>query len=279
MKHLHNSYRNQGFSLIEMAMVLIIIGLILSAVSVGINLQRSAENNKIKKTFIEPWVQAYNEHYSRTGSVVGDSQIEPRYMVGGNEIQYRLDGGIGIQGLANSSYSGGTEGNGIPGRVCQGQGRQNDKNDRSIIQKMFLFDLMDKHGIRMPAGRAEGREDRYKYLDANGNPQELQICFQWNPPRLSEGSGNVMVIRGLTPSLAREMDAMIDGKPDALEGLFRQQNIKRNTQETHGIAGKEWDANDTYSMEDKNKTTAKEKGKQMDEDRIITVTAIYKMNQ
>ncbi len=270
---------SQGFSLIEMAMVLIIIGLILSAVSVGINLQRSAEINKIKKTFIEPWAQAYNEYYSRTGSVLGDSQIEPRYMVGGNEVQYRLDGGIGIQGVANSSFSGGTEGNGIPGRVCQGQGMLNTVSDRTVSRNMFLFDLMDKQGIKMPAGRAEGREDRYKYLDVNGNAQELQICFQWNPPGLSEGSGNVMVIRGLTPSLARELDAMIDGKPDALEGMFRQQTLKKNTQDTSGIAGKEWNANDTFSASDKNKTSAKGTGERMDEDRIVTVTAIYKMNQ
>ena len=279
MKHLKNPFNSKGFTLIEMAMVLIIIGLILSAISAGTNLQRSAEINKIKKTFVEPWVQAYNEYYSRTGSVVGDSQIEPRYMVGGDEIGYSLDGGIGIQGMANSSFSGGTEGNGIPGRLCEGQGRQNYTDDRAIIKKMSLFDFMDKQGIKMPSGRAEGREDRYKYLDTNGNPQELQICFQWNPAGRSEGSGNVMIIRGLTPSLAREIDAMIDGKPDAKEGLFRQQTNKKNTQGSHGIAGEEWSANDTYNSADRNNTTAKKKGQHKDEDRIVIVTGVYKMNQ
>ena len=41
---------------------------------------------------------------------------------------------------------------------------------------------MRKSGISLPPGRGEGMEDRYAYLDNNGNPQEVQICFQWNKP-------------------------------------------------------------------------------------------------
>ena len=51
-------------------------------------------------------------------------------------------------------------------------------------------------------------------------------CFQWNVPlgngsaanAVGDGMGNVMVITGLTPDLARALDQMIDGKPDEREG-------------------------------------------------------------
>jgi hypothetical protein len=43
-----------------------------------------------------------------------------------------------------------------------------------------------------------------------------------------------MVISGLTPDLARMLDQMIDGKPDAREGLFRQQGVANGTANTPG---------------------------------------------
>jgi hypothetical protein len=133
----------------------------------------------------------------------------------------------------------------------------------------------------MPPGRAEGREDRYVYLDSNGNPQEIQVCFQWNPPGYAEGAGNVMVITGLIPDLARSLDQMIDGKPDALEGMFRQERGGvANTALTNNAAGVEWGANNTQIYTGVNvydqATTA---GRRLDEDQVQTVVAIYKMNQ
>ncbi|MCK5872730.1 MAG: type II secretion system protein, partial [Methylococcales bacterium] len=47
--------QQSGFTLIEMAIVLVIIGLILGAVSVGKDLQRSAEYKKVKQKFIDQW--------------------------------------------------------------------------------------------------------------------------------------------------------------------------------------------------------------------------------
>ena len=130
----------------------------------------------------------------------------------------------------------------------------------------------------MPPGRAEGREDRYVYLDSNGNPQEIQVCFQWNAPATADGSGNVMVIDGLTPDLARALDQMIDGKPDAREGVFRQEGVANGTA---NVAGVEWGANNTQSYTTTNNVTgsATALGDQRDEDQIETVVAIYKMNQ
>ena len=93
---------------------------------------------------------------------------------------------------------------------------------------------------------------------------------------VGEGAGNVMVITGLTPDLARSLDQMIDGKPDAREGRFRQQGVANNA--TAGAAapvngpGLEW-----------NRTNRDQIGtndsRSFDEDQVAIVTAIYKMNQ
>nr|CRH04668.1 conserved protein of unknown function [Include Prokaryotic N-terminal methylation motif] [Candidatus Magnetococcus massalia] len=67
----------QGFTLMEMAIVLVVIGLILGAVSIGKDLQRNAEYRKITNKFVGQWAQAYNQYYERTGVVPGDTVIAP----------------------------------------------------------------------------------------------------------------------------------------------------------------------------------------------------------
>lgn len=273
--------KNQGFTLIEMAIVLVIIGIIISAVSIGQNLQRSAEIQKMKQKFIDQWAIAYNQYYTRTGVVLGDSQQEPRYMVAGADHNYALanaggSGGPGVPGVANSDI---TLDAPLP-KICQGQGYANTADESYGLSEQSLHELMDRAGVRMPPARSEGREDRYLYLDSNGNPQEVQVCFQWNPAGSIHGSGNVMLIRGLTPEIAREFDRMIDGKADALEGVFRQYNesLTSAVTTTSGQAGIEWLGNNTFSTGDA-PIIVDTDGDNLDEDQVLLVTAIYKMDQ
>jgi prepilin-type N-terminal cleavage/methylation domain-containing protein len=260
----------QGFTLIEMAVVLIIIGLILGAVSIGKDVQRNAEYARIKQKFIDQWAVAYNAYGQRTGYPLGDNQQEPRYMVNGANFNV----GVAVSGTVSG---GDMTGASAPDAICHGA--KGPKMSRSF-QTGPDFDLrilMQKVGVRMPPGRAEGREDRYVYLDSNGNPQEIQVCFQWNAPGTAAGAGNVMVISGLTPDLARSLDQMVDGKPDAREGLFRQEGV---TNASANVAGIEWGVNNTHAHTSANPLDqATTTGEQRDEDQVETVVAIYKMNQ
>jgi prepilin-type N-terminal cleavage/methylation domain-containing protein len=262
-KHVFKSRKAGGFTLIEMSVVLVVIGLIMGAVSIGKDMQRNAEYSKIKQKFLDQWVSAYNSYYMRAGVVVGDKQVEPRMMVNGDAYN------SGTTVVSGNDMTGATE----PAAICAGAAAP--KMTRSAGVLTTLHDFMDRTGVRMPPGRAEGREDRYVYLDSNGNPQEIQVCFQWNKPGTPSGSGNVMVISGLTPDLARTLDQMVDGKADAQEGLFRQEGVANGTP---GVAGVEWAANNNFAQADAS-PSATGAGTKLDESQVVTLVAHYKMSQ
>ncbi len=73
MKTQTNSLRNEkGFTLIEMAIVLVIIGLILGAVIKGKDVLNSAKQKKFYTNFIKSWELAAASYYDRTGNLLGD---------------------------------------------------------------------------------------------------------------------------------------------------------------------------------------------------------------
>ncbi len=274
----------RGFTLIEMAIVLVIIGLIIGAVMIGKDVQRNAEYQKIANKFAMDWKKSYDEYVQRTGVVLGDCQIAPTYMVNGEETT--IGGAVACQGNLNGAAAGLPENYANTGlRICHGQGYAANTVGAGdpALATADLHVLMDRHGIRMPPGRGEGKEDRYLYNDSNGNATELQVCFQWNPPATISGAGNVMVLRGLTPDLARFLDQVIDGKPDALEGRFRIQNSAVNDNEpTRQQPGHEWLANNTMQQGAAAGTVAnngKDAGRNRDEDRVMLLTAHWVMDQ
>ena len=224
---------DQGFTLVEMAIVLVIIGLILGAVSIGKDLQRNAEYQKISTQFVQGWAQAYQNYYQRTGLVLGDSASSPTLQVDGART--------------------------TPDQICG----------------TALFALMDAAGIEMPGGRAEGVEDRAVYLDTNGNPQELQVCFKnvdWSIPGATSGyvtrKRNVMIIYSLTPDFARFVDAQVDGNNDARFGAFRE-STQASATTTSSLA---WSIDNRRAYGGSSNTNR-------DESQVAVVTGYYLMDK
>jgi hypothetical protein len=86
-----------------------------------------------------------------------------------------------------------------------------------------------------------------------------------------------MVISGLTPDLARMLDQMVDGKPDAQEGRFRQAGVANGAGNAPGV---QWAANNSYGRGATGATvTDVGAGNTRDEEQVLTLTAVYKMNQ
>lgn len=259
--------RQGGFTLVEMAVVLVIIGVILGAVMIGRDVQRNAEYTRIKQKFVDQWVVAYNTYGQRFGAPVADNQSAPRLMVNGFNFA-----GNGTT-LSGGNMANATE----PSAICRANAGPGMLRAMQAGQQFDLRELMRRAGITLPPGRGEGLEDRYAYLDTNGNPQEVQVCFQWNRPGTASGSGNVMVISGLTPDLARALDQAIDGKPDAQNGAFRQEGITRRQGGTQFDPGVEWEGNNTQDITAGagNATNANA----TDADQVRVMVAHLKMNQ
>jgi len=256
-------HRQSGFTLVELSVVLAVIGLIIGAMAIGKDVQRNAEFTKVKNKFIDQWEQSYNQYYQRTGVVVGDNQVSPRIMVNG--AAYVAGGVLPISGGNMTAVT-------PPGRVCdkaEGAGMAARAGGVNTLRLQ-----MTQTGVRMPPGRAEGFEDRYVYLDSNGNPQELQVCFQWNAPGSAEGSGNVMILSGLTPELARMLDQMVDGKPDSQEGRFRMQGVANGTANGPGV---QWNRTNDDTAASGGGATGD--ALRQDEAQVVTMVAVYQMNQ
>lgn len=232
MKEKNMLKKSKGFTLVEMSIVLVVIGIILGAVSIGKDLQRNAVYQKISQSFIQGWALAYQNYYDRVNVVVADSQTSPTLQVNRNM-----------------------------GEVCGGSATT-------------LYSYFDSAGVQMPAGRAEGSEDKYVYLDTNGNPQQIDVCFDnvpWSVDGLTAGTymlrnKNVMVIKGLTPDLARLLDNSVDGVGDARFGFFREMQYANVTANGNSQV---WSKTNTQNFANANIN--------QDESQVAILTAYYLM--
>lgn len=74
----------RGFSMLELSIALVVIGLIIGAVAVGRDLQRNASYQRISSSFVQGWLMAYDAYVAGTGIVPGDSATAPTGLVNGN---------------------------------------------------------------------------------------------------------------------------------------------------------------------------------------------------
>ncbi len=80
----------RGFTLIEMAIVLVIIGLILGTVIKGKDVINSAKQKKFYTNYLKQWELSIGSYYDRTGNLLGDGPVN-----GGSDTKNGLFDGAG----------------------------------------------------------------------------------------------------------------------------------------------------------------------------------------
>ncbi len=68
-------HNQRGFTLVEMAIVLVIIGLVLGAVIKGKDVINSARQKKFCTSFVKGWELAAISYYDRTGQLLADGEV------------------------------------------------------------------------------------------------------------------------------------------------------------------------------------------------------------
>jgi|GEM_PF-522798 len=265
--------RARGFTLVEMAIVLVIIGLILAAVSIGKDAERNAEYKKISQKFVGQWRQAYNEYYGRFHAPVGDDTAQPTLKAGG--------------AAANAS------GSAANGSVCKPSTKSQGVTYTSIrcqIAGANLVSVMTKAGIKLPQGQGAlgsaslgggaAAPAQYVYLDQAGTAHTLKIAFAFDSDPHGNGGdyfksghinppiGNLMRIDGVTPELAATLDNMYDGVADPTQGNF---------QCGPPLAAARSDYLDYQSLGDPNAVSATNSPTAKDEQRSTEWTCVWKM--
>lgn len=219
--------RHRGFTLIELSIALLVIALIVGAVAAGGDLQRNASYQRVSSSFVRGWHLAFISHKEKTGVVPGDVASAPTGQVNAGTTE--------LCGVA-------------------------------------LRNVMYAAGVRMPGGRAEGKETEYAYLDSNGNPQAVEVCMQyvpWSVPGSTAGTyvvqnRNVLVMKRLTPDLARLIDSTLDGQADARFG-----NVRESTQAAlMTTTSSEWSKDNRYDYTTNTATNR-------DESQVAVVIAYY----
>ncbi|NGZ06427.1 MAG: prepilin-type N-terminal cleavage/methylation domain-containing protein [Magnetococcales bacterium] len=95
--------REAGFSLVEMAIVLVIIGLIVSAIAVGKSTMAKGEATKAFQQFINPYIQAVLSTYQGTGTVALSPSTQKELMT-----SYKYgDGTIELDGATTKATASG----------------------------------------------------------------------------------------------------------------------------------------------------------------------------
>lgn len=207
MSNSRNPLSQTGFTIVEMSVVLVVIALIVGAVSIGRDVYRGAQAERLSSDFVQGWMLAYDRYVAAVGTVPGDDFDNPTGQVNGGLANFLCG-----DDLQNAMLGAGVA---LPG------GRGEGASERYVFQ--------DSRGIPHELVACFGSVQWSEPYASVGNYEAR--------PR------NVMRLQGMTPELATLLDNKVDGRVDARHGRFREVG----EQDDNTAIGVPWSALETES--------------------------------
>lgn len=206
--------RQHGFSLLELSVVLVIIALVIGALTVGRDVYRSAQAERIGSEFVQGWMIAYERYVAQVGAVPADNLAAPTGLVGA-AVNSPLCG----QALRDAMLLRG---------VALPQGRAEGQEDRYVYQD----------------SRGNPQQLQVCFLAVN----------DWAEPAAGNSyqtrTRNVMRLSGITPELAAQLDSRLDGRVDARFGRLREVGRQGETTALGATpAANPWSANESTTYD------------------------------
>jgi len=235
--------KQKGFTLLELTLVIIAIGVLISAVSVGSNLHRSASNQKFATSFVLAWELAYMTHFTSTGVVIGDSTTTPTTKVNQGSGAALCD-----STLTNAMLAAGVD---VPSGRAAGYETH--------------YSYLDSNGNPQDSSvcfnNMNWAVDKPPLISSAIRSYEVQ-------------KKNVMILSGLTPDIAKMLDTMIDGNADRRNGSFRDVvYLDSTTVGTYNNSIYNWSQDNTWEY-----GASAAPANPKDEAQVVVVNAYWLMN-
>ena len=168
--------KRKGFTLIELSIVLIIIGLIIGGVMKGKDMINSAKQKKFVTTFVKGWELAVNQYQDRTGQTLGDGV---------------LNGGTGVA-----------------------DGTFDNRNLSTAAVGILVVRALNKVGLEAPTTNTDASYNGGSYT-IEGKYARGTSVMTLTSVNVNGSTRNVLNITLVPTDVAIAMDTMIDGGPDA----------------------------------------------------------------
>ncbi|NBO20023.1 MAG: type II secretion system protein [Proteobacteria bacterium] len=160
--------RNQGFTLLEMALVVTIIGLLIAAIFVGQSLIRAANLQNMMQQSAK-YSAAFTDFRNKYNALPGDMPT--------------------AQSFWGAPAGGCPEGTGIPGQVCNGNG------DGNIYNFNNAANIAELRSQWIELANSKFIEGSFTYLPATGGSFQVGV----NTPNSAVSDGMYMIVWGPSP--------------------------------------------------------------------------------
>ena len=190
-------FKKSAFTLIELSIVLIIIGIILASVMKGRDLIGSAQSKEVTQTFIQKWATIANTYYSKVNQVMADGE-ENGGIIGDEPNGY----------FDNISYDSGVTTNPAINLILM---LQNAGIDPCELVKTDIKEA-DADAICQSNYNPLKRNFKGEFV----GKKTSNVHF-YNMT-LDSKSQNVILFTNISGDLAKAIDTIIDGVPDGQSG-------------------------------------------------------------